>query len=267
MELKIKNRLDSLLIQNGYVLDFSDKTFENFVLESVDEDINNEKYLILGASKGKRLKSFWKNAEKQKIIKLSLDLLDHWDRITQIKEERDIKSYEICKEYFEKLINSNYNLVKTTIESKLNNDVLSHKFISEQIEKANRKIETSDYSGAITNSRTLIEQVLKELCLRFKLEIDNSGDLQKLYKIVANNMNLKITENSPENIKQILSGFINIINGIAPLRNLASDAHGRLIEPPQHIAKLAVNSSLTICDFLLDSYEYQYKKEKLGKIS
>lgn len=67
MELKIKNRLDSLLIQNGYVLDFSDKTFENFVLKSVDEDINNEKYLILGTSKGKRLKSFWKMPKNQKL--------------------------------------------------------------------------------------------------------------------------------------------------------------------------------------------------------
>ncbi|UUV16968.1 abortive infection family protein [Fusobacteria bacterium ZRK30] len=259
-DLKIKNRMDKLFIEGGYVLDFSNNSFQNFVLESVDEDIYDEKYDGFGGSKGNRLKGFWKNENIDKIIKLSLDLLDHWDSITNERGELSLKSYEICKSYFENLSDTGYKLVKTTIEEKLDDSILSHKFISEQIEKSNKKIAKADYSGAITNSRTLIEQVLKELSLRFKLEIDNSGDLQKLYKVVANKMNLKIAKDSPENIKQILSGFLNIINGIAPLRNSASDAHARMFDPKKHHAKLAVNSSLTICDFLLDSYEYQSKK-------
>lgn len=259
-ELKINNRMDKLFIKDGYVLDFNNSSFKNFVLESVKEDIFDEKYDGFGGSKGNRLRGFWKNANTDKAIKLSLDLLDYWDSITNEREESDLKSYKICKSYFEKISNLGCELVKVSIDSKLDSKILTHKFISEQVHKANKKIEEGDFSGAITNSRTLIEQVLKELSFRFELEINNSGDLQKLYKIVASRMNLKITEGSSENIKQILSGFLNIINGIAPLRNLASDAHARVFDPKKHHAKLAVNSSLTICDFLLDSYEYQSKK-------
>ena len=258
-ELKIKNRMDKLFIVDGYVLDFSNNSFQNFVLESVDEDIYDEKYSEFGDSKGNRLRGFWKNASIDKIIQLSLDLLDYWENITNEGDGSDLKSYEICKSYFEKLITKKNDFVGVSFENRLNEDILSHKFIKEQIDKSHKKIKDDDYSGAITNSRALIEQVLKELSNKLDMKIDAKGNLPKLYKEVSKKLNFEIKENSLESVKKIVSGLITIIDGISTLRNEASDAHGREINPSKHTGVLAVNISFTICQFLLDSYKDKIK--------
>jgi len=63
---------------------------------------------------------------------------------------------------------------------------------------------------------------------------------------------------------EILRGFISIVNGLASLRNTASDAHARSYRPEQHHARLAVNTAKTVVDFLFETYEYQ---KRTGKIA
>ena len=48
----------------------------------------------------------------------------------------------------------------------LNNNALNIEFVREQISKCKSKIESSDYDGAITNSRSLLESVLQEIELK-----------------------------------------------------------------------------------------------------
>lgn len=259
LDLKIKIRMEKLFIEGGYVLDFTNNSFQDFVLKSVDEDIYDEKYSEFGDSKGNRLRGFWVNASINKIVKLSLDLLDYWDSITNEKSENELESYKICKTYLENLIDKKDDFIEVSFEKRLNEDILSHKFIKEQIDKSYKKIEENDYSGAITNSRTLIEQVLKELSNKLDMEIEYKGNLPKLYKEVSKKLNLEIKDNSLESEKKIVSGLITIIDGISTLRNEASDAHGREINPPKHTGVLAVNISFTICQFILDSYKCNIK--------
>ena len=207
IDFKIIRYMKVLLNKGGYVMDFSNSTFSDFFLLSIDEDIDDEKYKINGNSKGKRLETFLDIAPLVKIVNLSLDSLKHWDIFEKSKTDEDKKLYETCKKYFENLLNSGYKLVKTSMEVTLTPSILSHKFILEQISKANKKIETGDYSGAITNARALIEQVLIELSTRFEIKIKNKGNLQNLYKPIAEKMNLTIKSDSSDNIKKILSGF------------------------------------------------------------
>ncbi len=47
-------------MSSGYVLDFSDSTFGEFVGEAVEVDIHSEKYQTEGSSKAKKLRAFWK---------------------------------------------------------------------------------------------------------------------------------------------------------------------------------------------------------------
>jgi hypothetical protein len=44
--------------------------------------------------------------------------------------------------------------------------------------------------------------------------------------------------------------------------NKASDRHARRYSPAPHHAKLAVNVAFTLCEFLLESHEYQKKREE-----
>jgi hypothetical protein len=134
-----------------------------------------------------------------------------------------------------------------------------HEFIEEQIAKCDQKLQNGDYDGAITNARSLVEAVLFDLESRLDdQQLPYDGDLPKLYRRVQKLMNLDpAREDISQNLKQVLSGLINVVAGLAPLRNKMGDAHVREYKPSRHHAKLAVNAAKTIADFLFDTFEYQ----------
>lgn len=139
---------------------------------------------------------------------------------------------------------------------------LSQDFIKEQIEKCQNKIDQGDYNGAITNARSLVEAVMIEIIeTHTGKEIKNDGNLNNLYKQVKQILNLTVDPKVlPSTIIQIISGLDSITGGLAGLSNNSADRHANKFNTMKHHAKLAVNSSMTLVDFLLDSMEYQNKK-------
>lgn len=150
----------------------------------------------------------------------------------------------------------------------IESEELSELLIEEQIQKCREKIEVGDYSGAITNARSLIEAV----CVKIEVELDplnaqgNDGDLVKMFNRARKLLHLDPSrQDISDSLKQVLSGLSNIINGLAAMRNKMSDAHGVAYKPSRHHAKLAVNSAKTLADFLFDSMSYQIEKGSLKK--
>lgn len=138
----------------------------------------------------------------------------------------------------------------------------AHVFISEQIEKSERKIQDADYDGAITNARSLTEAVLTQI----ESHLDKTppvydGDLPKLYKRVQKLLNLDPGRpDIDQSLKQVLSGLVNIIQGLSGLSNKMGDRHVRTYKPSRHHAILVCNSAKSACNFLFDTYAYQQKK-------
>ncbi|MCL6592278.1 MAG: abortive infection family protein [Firmicutes bacterium] len=130
-------------------------------------------------------------------------------------------------------------------------------YVTEQINKCDDKISKSDFDGAITNARTLVETVMLKIVSEYNSNYEHSGDLIKLFKEVRTILNLEVSKDKyPESIIQIVSGITTIVNGIANVRNSMSDAHAKKYKPSKHHAKLAVNSAKTVSEFLIDSYTY-----------
>ena len=61
----------------------------------------------------------------------------------------------------------------------------------------------------------------------------------------------------PQTVLQILSGLDSIVGGLAGLSNNSGDRHANKFNTKKHHARLAVNSTMTLVDFLLESKEYQ----------
>jgi hypothetical protein len=68
-------------------------------------------------------------------------------------------------------------------------------------------------------------------------------------------------ETLPEFVIQILSGLETSIKGLAGLSNNAGDRHANKFRTRKHHAKLAVNLSMTISDFLIDSWDFNLSKK------
>jgi hypothetical protein len=153
------------------------------------------------------------------------------------------------------------NLLMETIDLKEEISEISNNFINEQIEKCNKKIANGDYDGAITNARSLLEEVLliieKKIC---GVKSDYDGDLLKLYKRVRKILNLEPDDNNIENsLNEITRGLTSVISGLSSISNNLSDRHARKYKPDKRHSILCVNSSFIICKFLFDSYKFQYK--------
>lgn len=136
-------------------------------------------------------------------------------------------------------------------------------FLTEQIKKCDDKILEGDFDGAITNARTLTETVIVDILSKYDSDYQHKGDLIAAYKRIKNLLNLDPSNiEYPDSIKQILSGLISIINGLANMRNEMSDAHARQYKPEKRHSKLAVNSSKTLSEFLIDTLIKQYRGKR-----
>jgi hypothetical protein len=131
---------------------------------------------------------------------------------------------------------------------------IGHEFVSEQIEKCQQKIATDDFNGAITNARTLCEAILIHIIETIeKTEIKNDGNVINLWTRAKKALKLDLKKDEiPDFVFQILSGLETTVNGLAGLSNNAGDRHANKFNTKRHHAKLAVNSTMTFCDFLID---------------
>jgi Abortive infection C-terminus len=206
------------------------------------------------------------------------ELLDprRWTNITSSTVEECVVQINGILKYdnYEVIKDGNFYKVRELVGSiiELENhfaksDKLSELLIEEQIKKCKEKIESADYSGAITNARSLVEAV----CVKIEADLDpnalgNKGDLINLFNRVKVLLNLDPSRKDISNsLKQVLSGFSSIIQGLAAMRNSMSDAHAMPYKPNRHHAKLAVNSAKTLADFLFDSMNYQIERGSLKK--
>jgi hypothetical protein len=131
---------------------------------------------------------------------------------------------------------------------------IGHDFVIEQIAKCNHKITSGDFNGAITNARTLCEAILIHVIETIEMkEVKNDGDIIKLWSRAKKVLKLdKEKDEIPEYVYQILSGLQSIINGLAGISNNAGDRHANKFNTKKHHAKIAVNSTVTFCDFLIE---------------
>lgn len=135
---------------------------------------------------------------------------------------------------------------------KLNND-----YLIEQINKCDEKIKNGYFEGAITNARTMVEAIICYILSKTNGKYKSNGAITKDYKEIQKILKLNPYE-YPAYIEKILSGLINILEGLAGTRNNMSDSHPRRLKPEKHHAKLAVNASKTLSEFLIESFKKQY---------
>ena len=148
----------------------------------------------------------------------------------------------------------NYNCLFTETERG------SFALINQHNKKCFEKIKTGDYSGAITNSRSLLEQILRELQKEFE-HIDNTSryngkDIVRLYNDVIDRLNIKegLVAQPLVGYTKLEQGFEKLIDGVSIIRHGMSDAHNISHEPSIKDAVLAVNTAKTIANFIVKIY-------------
>ena len=141
-------------------------------------------------------------------------------------------------------------------------------YTTEQIEKCDSKIATSDFEGAITNARKLIESICKYILDDSCAAYDSKTDLPNLFKRTAKLLNMHPSQHAESAFKQILSGCFSIIHGFASVRNELSDAHGKsskkYYKPDERHAMFVVGTAKMLADFMYASFTERDKITQQG---
>lgn len=115
-----------------------------------------------------------------------------------------------------------------------------------------------NFDSVITKSRTLIEEVLIFILEKNHIEVTARGDIKKLYAQFKNHYNMNTQKGFGERINKLLSGLETILQSIAEMRNMNSDAHGvgkNRITIKKRDAQLVINTAIIFSEYLLETYE------------
>ena len=147
---------------------------------------------------------------------------------------------------------------KTTRDVSFLDEVDFH-HIEDQIHKCDSKVESGDYEGAISSARSLIEAVFKYILDSEGIEYAHDEDMTSLYDKVIGILDMHPEDYQEKTLKKILSGCFKIVHGIAQIRNVAGDSHGKsennYYRPSERHARLVIEVTKAFSDFLYASYK------------
>lgn len=109
-----KRKLEKFFeMSGGYVLDFSNRRFKEFIIESVSIDIYDNKYEYESGSKANRLRYFWDQESNHIVGKVILDLLEYW-KTQKLISSKDISQtdqvmFDECSKISDRLTQDSRN--------------------------------------------------------------------------------------------------------------------------------------------------------------
>lgn len=245
-------------MDSGYVLDFSNRTFAGFFAD-LAIDIDQE---FAEGSKASRLRAFCRGADVSRVAQTLEALLEH--RGVRDGDEASTNLVKV-KNLIARLRKAQVAMLPVTRAV----DLLSLAYVHELETKIDQRLTAADLEGAITVARTMLEAVLVELEKRLAgAPGDYKGDLPKQFKAVAKQLRIDDERaDLDDNFKQVARGLVQVVNGLAPIRNKMSDGHARERKPESHHARVIVNAAKTVATFLVESYLVQRERGLLSASS
>lgn|SRR5690606_37578674 len=209
-------------MKSGYVMDFSDRTFQEFVGEAVGLDINDPKYHYSSNSKANRLRQFIKVESNYTFGKLLSAFCDYWlskVHTGEIDYHNDENLYKECVKIADRL--KQESIVEHIDAIKPNADDRDFKLLAKSIRES---IERNEPEVALDRLHTFTFKYLRELCDKHNISYDKTDSLNAVFgKYVKYIVDKKHIESTMS--EKILKYSINIIEAFNDIRNNKSFAH------------------------------------------
>lgn len=219
-----KSKFESLFgMKSGYVLDFSDRTFQEFIVESIGIDIYDAKYNYRSGSKANRLRGFWTNESNYLVGKLLDSLLQYWLSRVQSGninyDQSDEIAFKDCEKIVEKL--KRETPVDNIDALQPNNEDKDFSLLSKSIKAS---IENNEPEVALDRLHTFVVKYIREICNKHSIIFNKETPLHSLfggyvkYLVENNKIESKMTE-------LILKSSISVLESFNDIRNNKSLAH------------------------------------------
>jgi hypothetical protein len=258
------SRLEKLKLENifemneGYVLDFLNKTFNNFIFETINIELYSDKYADNGESKANRLRTIWQKENNYLVGKLTKEMLDYWkDTVMiykQITEKQQIH-FEECYKIANKL--SENNIVEEIEVIRINQDDKNFSLLAKSIRES---IEKNEPEVALDRLHTYVMKFIRKLCQNHEIGTTKEESLNAIFgkyvKFIVSNEKVEslMTE-------RILKYSIHVIEAFNDIRNNKSFAHDNPIL--NYSESVLIFNNVTNSIKFIETVEKQLKNENL----
>lgn len=212
-----KNRLEKLFgMSSGYVLDFSNRTFQEFVFDSVGKNIEDAKYLRASGSKANRLRAFWEKEPNHVVGKLTKDMLE-------LSSPSNEELFQACRRIAERLVQD---------APVLELDALSPNSGGKDFDKLAKSvrdcIEKNEPEVGLDRLHTFVVKYVRVLCEKRGISVDREKPLHSLFGEYVKKLK---TAGLLESVmsERILKSSISVLEAFNEVRNEQSLAHDNSI--------------------------------------
>jgi len=209
---------------DGYVLDFSNRTFEDFFLESLGVEIYDDKYLNeYSGSKANRLREFWKKENNYLVGDCILKLLEYKKVIDQTRIQRDESASEEDIEACYKIgirLRDEIGVAEVDAIRPIE-DTRDYKLLADSIKSYIRK---NQPEAGLDRLHTYIVSYVRSLCEKHKIEYQRKESLNAIFGKYVKWLDENDRIDSDITLK-ILKYSISILDAFNHVRNNHSFAH------------------------------------------
>ncbi len=208
---------------SGYVLNFTDRTFQEFLLENIGIDIFDEKYSYRSGSKANRLRAFWKKESNLTVAKFIFEIMAYWKAIRSIngkemnKDAQSLldKCFRIANRLKQDSPVENIDAIRSNIEDR--DFSLLVKSIRESINK-------NEPETGLDRLHTFVVKYIRKLCEKHNIKYDMNKPLHSIFgqyvKYLKQNRMIETDMTA-----RILKMSISIMESFNDVRNKQSLAH------------------------------------------
>lgn len=212
---------------SGYVLNLSNRTFDELILDNTSINIYEEKFSYGSGSKANRLRAFWDKESNYLVGKLTLAMLEYWKTQNQLYgrevTKQDNETYEECIKIAERLKQDtpveNIDVLQTDTDDEDFN--LLAKVLREAIEK-------NQPETALDRLHTYVFKYARQLCTKHYIQANKDEPLHSVFgKYIKHLTSNNLLDSTMS--ERILKSSISILEAFNDVRNNKSFAHDNKI--------------------------------------
>ena len=201
----------------GYVLNFLDRTFREFVADSTGRDIDAEKYQYGSGSKANRLRGFWKEEPNHIVGKLTEDLLEYCGSFPA--QDGDQELYADCQRIAQRLLSSAPVLDIEAISP--NADGREFEVLAKSVREA---IDNNEPESGLDRLHTFLVKYVRVVCQKRGIGSERDKPLHSLMGEYIKHLKAEGLVES-EMAERILKSAISTMEAFNRVRNNQSLAH------------------------------------------
>lgn len=209
-------------------MDFSNRTFEEFIYDSIRVNIYDDKYYYASGSKANRLRAFFSEEPSYKVGELLTALLDYWHTKAIAKEygfdfEKDENIYKECLKIASRL--KEESIVEEIAVIREIEDDRDFSLLAKSIRES---IDKNEPEVALDRLHTYVMKFIRQLCANHKIEIKKDESLNAIF---GKYVKFIVAYEKIESImtERILKYSIHVIEAFNDIRNNKSFAHDNQI--------------------------------------